>query len=197
MNTIGLTGNIAMGKSAVLSRLRALGAAVIDADEISRDLTKKGGAALEPICMAFGDDFFKAGELDRKKLGKLVFSDAKSRKKLNKIVHPLVYDIIKARIAEAAEAGEPAIVLDIPLLYEADMQSLCDEVWLVHTSEETQLGRLITRDGITTDEARLRISSQLPIERKKQLADKLIDNSGPLDALHRQVDALWHEAVSG
>lgn len=184
MYRIGITGGIATGKSTVTTILRQLGAQVIDADEIARDLTMPGGLATSAILKRFGT-------LDRKVLSSIIFTDEKSRNDLNTIVHPLVQQQMEMIIAASCEK---IIVLDIPLLYESSMDTLVDEVWVVHIPEQMQLYRLMARNGLTKTEALARIHSQMPIDEKLQRADEGIDNAGTIEQTHHQVEVLWQEA---
>ncbi|MGI5899214.1 MAG: dephospho-CoA kinase [Christensenellales bacterium] len=194
MKIIGLTGGIAMGKSTAADFLRSLGALVIDADEISRNLTAKGGKALAAIRNQFGPEFFSGEELDRSKLATQIFASEKAREKLNAIVHPLVYDQIQNKIDEARLAGEKAIILDIPLLFETGYHKSCDEVWLIATEPEIQLERLMKRSGLDREQAQKRISAQMPLVEKMALLrenDKKIDNNGDVEHIYQIIRELW------
>ena len=175
---IGLTGGIACGKSNISSALSSLGAKVIDADRISRELTAPGGKALPGIREAFGDAFFDGDVLDRKALGRLVFSDQEALKQLNRLTHPLILAKIRQELADTEAAGEPVCVLDAPLLFEAGLDSLCDTVWCVWLPKELQLKRLMERDGLSRKEAEKRVASQMPPREKKRRSDLVIDTRG-------------------
>lgn len=179
MRVVAVTGGIACGKTTLLAALRQKGAQVIDADQISRFLTSDGGMALPPIRDAFGDAVFTpCGALDRAKLGECIFSDSQKRETLNAILHPMIRSEIARRLSLFRQADEKLVFLDIPLLYEAHMESLCDEVWCVYLPYQAQLKRLMARNRLTQAQARKRIESQMPLERKKALADFVIDTSG-------------------
>ena len=175
---IGLTGGIACGKSNISSALSALGAKVIDADRISRALTAPGGRALPGIRETFGEAFFPGGVLDRKALGRLVFSDPEALQHLNGLTHPLILEEIREELTAAEAAGAPVCVLDAPLLFEAGLDSLCDTVWCVWLPKKLQLKRLMERDGLTRKEAEARIRSQMSPMEKKKRSDLVIDTRG-------------------
>lgn len=181
MRIIGLTGGIACGKSTVSAYLNKCGAHIIDGDKLSRELTCENGPALPAIRENFGDAVFHNGPLDRRMLGSIVFSDPLQLEKLNAIMKPLLEEMILTAISGAHAAHVDICVLDMPLLYENGIDRLCDSVWCVSIQKELQITRLINRDGITVSEALNRISSQWPLEKKCDLADFVIDNSGPVE----------------
>lgn len=186
---IAITGGIASGKSTAATALRELGADVIDADAISRQLTAKGGEALPKIRQAFGEQVFtKTGELDRKALGARVFADPSERERLNAILHPMIRLAMEKAIA-ANHA--PVVVLDVPLLFETGMQDMAQAVWLCYCPEETQIQRVMERDGLTREQAMGRIASQWPTQRKLRLSSEAIDTSGDIPSTKRQIEALW------
>ncbi len=194
MRVIGLTGGIACGKTTVLDHLRRLGAPAVDADSISRALTAPGGAALPAIRKAFGDGvFLPDGTLDRRALGGLVFSDDGKRERLNALLHPMILTQMERELDAIRLQGAPAAMLDVPLLYEAGMEPLADEVWVVSAPKNVQIGRLMRRDGFTKEEALRRIASQMPLEEKCRRADRVIETDKPLEALYREVETLWRE----
>ncbi len=192
---IGLTGGIGTGKSRVADLLRALGAAVECSDAIVRELQARGGAGLAAIVEAFGPEYLTLeGELDRPKLGKLVFNDPGARTRLNLLIHPLVTRETQKRIAEHRANGVAVIVADIPLLLEGKQAGIgsgailpFDLIVLVYATEEQQLARVMARDKLSREDALARIRSQLPIEQKRALADLVIDNSGSWEAAEKQV----------
>ena len=148
MKVIGLTGGIASGKSTASAYLRELGAVIVDADAISRASTRRGGAAFEAVCAAFGDILGADGEIDRRKLGGIVFADEDARRKLNSIVHPAVMAESRAQIENARASGVKVCILDVPLLFETGMEKLCDETWLIYVPREEQIRRMAERDGL-------------------------------------------------
>ncbi len=195
MVVIGLTGGIASGKSLVSSFLRELGAVVIDADLIAREVVAPGQPALAMIVEAFGPGILRPdGSLDRKALGALVFADPDLRKKLEEITHPFIIARIKEELARLAEScPDGVVVLDAPLLFEAGLEGLVDEVWVVYVDAATQLARLMSRDGLTRAEAEQRLAAQIPLAEKARRADRVIDNSGTPEATRAQVNRLWRE----
>ncbi|PRX06852.1 UNVERIFIED_ORG: dephospho-CoA kinase [Actinomadura viridilutea] len=194
MLKVGLTGGIGSGKSEVSARLRAHGAMIIDADRIAREVVEPGTPGLAAVAAEFGEEILRPdGSLDREKLASIVFSDADRRAALNAIVHPLVGE----RVAELMEAApeDAVVVYDVPLLVENDLAGMYDVVVVVDAPVETQIRRLVERRGMTEEEARARIAAQATREQRRALAHHVIDNSGSLDELHAQVDALWDELV--
>ncbi|MCD5410515.1 MAG: dephospho-CoA kinase [Clostridiales bacterium] len=192
---IGLTGGIACGKTTVSNILKELGAFIIDADKIAREVVKKGAPALGEIASEFGDSYLLTnGELNRKKMGELVFSDSEALTKLNKITHPQIVRKIQNEIKWSKEnSNYRVIIVDAALLIENNLTELVDELWLVTASESIQINRLVKRDNFTETEARLRIDSQMTLEEKKKFADNIIDNSGSLERLNETIKSLWQE----
>ena len=181
MLILGLTGGIACGKSTISLTLRELGAVIVDGDALSRELTAPMGTALPAIRSRFGNDVFLAdGTLDRRALGSIVFRSDEARAALDDIMQPLLLDMIRQRISEARAGGAAVCVLDMPLLYEKGLDRLCDRVWCAWLPHETQLSRLMARDGFTREEAQSRIDSQLPTDEKAAHADVVVDTSGPI-----------------
>ena len=201
MRVIGLTGGIGTGKTRVSELLRSLGAAVECADLIVRELQQPGGALLEAILREFGQDYLRHdGELDRVKFGALVFNDLDARKRLNALTGPLVQAELVARYEAHAASDVPLIVFDIPLLLEGRTAGRgsgsalpFDRIVLVYASAATQLDRVMARDGLSGEEAQARIDSQMSIEKKRELADVVIDNSGSWEATEAQVRKLFDE----
>lgn len=195
MKVFGLTGGIASGKSAVAGILRELGARVIDADVIAREVVEPGGDALQEIASAFGPSVLGSeGTLNREAVAARIFSDPQARERLNAITHPRIRHRIANEIAAVrATTPEAIIVVDIPLLLDVaprDAYAL-DGIVVVYADEGAQLTRLMTRDGLTEQAARERLASQRPLREKLPLATWVIDNSGPPQATRRQVEALW------
>lgn len=192
MRTIGLTGSIACGKSNVSAVLRELGAAVVDGDLLSRELTAPGGPALPAIREAFGGGVFHAdGTLNRRALGDVVFASDAARKRLDGLMQPLLRSLILRRMEEARAGGAKICVLDMPLLFEAGLDTLCDTVWCVHLPREEQLRRLMARDGLTLSQAEARLRSQLSSEEKAARAQVVIDTSGSIDETRAMIPALY------
>lgn len=192
MLTIALTGGIACGKSTVAAMLAQLGAPVIDADAISRALTAPGGAALPAIREAFGPEVFdQNGALDRAALGRRVFADPAALQTLNALTHPLICREMEHRRESCRKSGAPVVVLDVPLLFEAGMQDLADVIVCVRVSEDVQLSRVQSRDGLSETEALGRIRSQMPLAQKARLSDIVIENERPLSDVRAEVETLY------
>ncbi len=192
MLSVGLTGGIGSGKSEVSRRLAAHGAVIVDADVIAREVVEPGTPGLAAVVAEFGPAVLRPdGSLDREKLGSIVFADAGRRARLNAIVHPLV----GARMRELVEQAPPGaiVVHDVPLIAENDLAGAYDYVVVVDAPVEEQVRRLTELRGMTEDDARARIAAQAGRERRRAIADYVIDNSGTLDRLAEQVDALWAE----
>lgn len=192
MLKVGLTGGIGAGKSEVSRLLVSLGAVLIDADKIAREVVEPGTPGLAAVVDAFGAEILTAeGTLDRPKLGAIVFADADRLATLNSIVHPLV----GARSAELERAAGPddVVVHDVPLLTENGLAPLYDLVVVVDASPETQLDRLVARRGMAESEARARMAAQATRAQRRAVADLLIDNDGPLEALEPRVREVWEE----
>lgn len=193
MYRIGLTGSIATGKSTVTNMLKELGAFVIDCDKTARDVVAPGTRGLAKIEAAFGKDAIGAdGSMDRVYIGDLVFRNPEMKKRLENILFPLIFEALDAELLRLEREGAtPVVFLDMPLLYEVKYDSYVDEVWLVYVPFEVQLSRLMKRNGYTKEEALLRIHSQISVDKKKSLAQQVIDNSGTLEDTKKQVRSLW------
>ncbi|NLN83710.1 MAG: DNA-formamidopyrimidine glycosylase [Firmicutes bacterium] len=190
---IGLTGGIATGKSTVVEMLREIGAEIVDADEISRNLTNKEEAVQEHIITMFGEEYRGlAGGLDRRKLGDLIFQNKAAREKLNNFLHPQIVMRMQDRIREYMEnKTDHPLILDIPLLFEAELEAMADLIWLVYADEDIQISRLLSRDNLSLKQAEMRLNAQIPIEDKKELSDFIIDNTGTLEETEEQVWELY------
>ena len=192
MRIVGLTGGIGTGKSTVSAMLRELGATVIDADEATRAVQAPGSEGLRQLVEAFGDGILTpGGELDRAKLADIAFRDPEARTRLNGIVHPLVRLWMAERQQEAAERGDPVVVMDIPLLFEARGGDAFETVLLVYAPEDVQVDRLVRLRGMTEEQVRARMAAQMPIEEKRRLATHVIENTGSLEDLRERVEAAW------
>jgi dephospho-CoA kinase len=195
MLTVGLTGGIGAGKSEVSRLLISYGAVLVDADRIAREVVEPGTPGLAAVVEAFGPGILTPeGTLDRPRLGSLVFGDAERLAVLNRIVHPLV----GARSAElqAAAAPDAVVVHDVPLLTENGLAPLYDVVVVVDASPATQLDRLVRLRGMSPDEARARMAAQATREQRRAVADHVIDNDGPFEALEPRVRRLWEELTA-
>ena len=186
---VGLTGGIATGKSTVSTMLRGLGAEIIDADQIARQVVEPGQPAWREIVEEFGRDVLSSdGTLDRKKLGAIVFANPERRKRLEAITHPAIRARVKTRVDELAAQGFTGIAFyDAAILIEALGHQDMDRIVVVMTDEATQLARLRGRDGTDDAEGRRKIASQMPLTEKAKLADYVIDNSGDREATAEQV----------
>lgn len=192
---IGLTGSIASGKSTVANMLKEMGFPIIDADLVARIVVEKGTATLEMIKETFGSGVIKEdGSLNREGLGEIIFTNPSKRKLLNDIIHPAIRAEMLAQKGHLVQQGHPVIIMDIPLLFESRLQSFVDKVLVVTVTEQTQLERLMSRNGFTQEEAKLRIQSQLPLSVKEKGADAVIYNNGTIEETKQQlikILAIW------
>ncbi len=192
MKIAGLTGGIATGKSTVVGMFEELGAKIVDADAIAKDVVTPGKPAYREIVEHFGEGIlFEDGQIDREKLGEIIFNNEAERSFLNNSTHPRVFEEMQRQIKSYAESGAKVVLCDVPLLLESGAQSWLKPVILVYANPETQLARLTERDECSEERARARISSQLPIDDKKKNADVIIDNSGTPEKTRAQVHAAW------
>jgi len=188
---IGITGGIASGKSNVSNVIKSLGYHVIDSDLITHKLEDIGGKVYNAIVLAFGKSYLKDDKsLDRKKLGNLIFSDSKAKEKLNSISHPIIVDEIKKEINNI---NDEMIFVDIPLLYESRLEYLCDKIICVYLPKNEQIKRLIFRDNIDEEFAIKKVDSQMSLDKKKELADYVIDSRGTFLETKKQVEDLIKE----
>jgi dephospho-CoA kinase len=192
---IGLTGNIASGKSMISGMLREHGAAVLDADLVGKSvLAQNVEGTLEQVRVVFGDSIFDGNQLNRHLLGNLVFGHPYLLKKLNDIMMPIMTRLIANEIA-ALHRTSTVVVLDAAILIEASWQNLVDEIWVVKASKNEQLERLITRDHLSRDEAVSRIEAQMPLAQKLAYADVVIDNTMDVEQTQKQVEMLWKTRI--
>ncbi|MFD3453604.1 dephospho-CoA kinase [Streptomyces sp. NPDC058691] len=192
MVTVGLTGGIGAGKSEVSRLLSSYGAVLIDADRIAREVVEPGTPGLAAVVAEFGEDVLAAdGSLDRPRLGGIVFSDPERLRALNAIVHPLVRE--RSAALEAGAGPDAVVVNDVPLLAENKLAPLYDVVVVVDAAPGTQLDRLVRLRGMTEEEARARMAAQAERGERLAIADVVIDNDGPLEALEPQVRRLWEQ----
>ena len=198
MPLVALTGGIASGKSTIARRLAEHGAVVVDADQVVRDVQQPGSPVLRAIAAEFGETMLREdGSLDRARLGARVFGDASAVKELNSIVHPAVRFESQRRFAEAFAADPHAVVVyDVPLLAEARLADPWDVIVVAHAPADVRARRLVELRGLSEQEARARLASQVSDEERLVLADVVIDTSGALEDTLRQTDALW-ERLSG
>ena len=198
MFAIGLTGGIGTGKSEVSRILQELGATVINADRVGHEAYKPDFPAWREVVAAFGEGIVQpTGEIDRKRLGAIVFADPEAMARLNSIMHPRMAEIIAAKIDKLRQGGARVVVVEAALLAEAGWDYLVDEVWVTNSPEDMVLERLRLRNGLSDDEIRRRISSQLPFDQRVCHAQAVVCNSGNLNDLHREVESLWTNRVKG
>lgn len=194
MLKVGLTGNIASGKSSVADVWKALGAFVIDADQLARRAVEPGTAALQAIVAEWGSGVLNDdGTLNRAALREIVFKDAPAKRRLEEIVHPEVERLRNAELRSAAARGEPLVVADIPLLFEVGLENEFDVVVLVDAPEEVRRQRLERDRALPPDDARRMIDAQMPAEQKRARADLLIINSGSREELEARARDAWDE----
>ena len=192
MRVIGLTGGIGTGKSEVSRILEELGAVVISADLLGHEAYKPHSKTWQKMVNAFGEEIVGPnGEIDRKRIAATVFSNPQARAKLNSIVHPQITKIARERIGALRRQGVDTIVLEAAILVEAGWDSLVDEIWVTHATEETVLERLKKRDHLSEDEIRGRIKAQLTYEERAKHGHVIIDNTATLKELRTKVEKLW------
>ncbi|MBI0380853.1 dephospho-CoA kinase [Streptomyces albiflaviniger] len=194
MLNLGLTGGIGAGKSEVSRLLTSWGAVLIDSDRIAREVVEPGTPGLAAVVAEFGPEVLTAeGSLDRPRLGGIVFNDPERLSALNAIIHPLVRD--RSAELQAAAAPDAVVVHDVPLLAENKLAPLYDLVMVVDVTPETQLDRLVRLRGMAEDEARARMAAQATRAERLAIADVVIDNNGPIEALEPQVRKVWADLV--
>jgi dephospho-CoA kinase len=196
MRVVGLTGGIASGKSTVSEMFRALGAEVIDADQVARDVVAPGTPALYDLARRFPGVVDAAGNLDRTALGARVFADAAERRALEAIVHPRIREEVAGRIEALARAGLQVVLYDAALLIENGLHRGMEGVILVSAPEAVQRARLVARDGLDDTAISARLAAQLPLADKRAHATWVVDNGGTLDETRAQVRRIW-EAIRG
>jgi len=194
MKVIGLTGGIGSGKSTVSRFLAELGAVIIDADKVGHEALKPDTELWREVVAAFGRQILTpGGDIDREKLGEIVFSNPDSLLRLNRIVHPRLYEVVKAQLEECRRQGIEVVVLEAPLLIEAGWTSLVNEIWVTVASEATVLRRLQERTGLSEPESLSRIRSQLSFVERVRYADVTIDTDCDPDELRARVEKLWQK----
>ena len=196
MNIYGLTGGIASGKSTVSRMLRVLGAEVLDADVIAREVVEPGTPGLQAVAERFPGVLDASGRLDRAKLGARVFGDPKERAALNAILHPLIGQQFLLRTQELAERGLERVIYDAPLLIENRLHEAMNGVVLVWVPREVQKARLMGRDSLDEAAAEARLAAQLPLDEKRQHATWLVDNSGDLGTTRARVEEVWRAMLA-
>ncbi|MBG3348981.1 dephospho-CoA kinase [Staphylococcus aureus] len=190
---IGLTGGIASGKSTVSELLSVFGFKVVDADKAAREAVKKGSKGLAQVREVFGDEAIdENGEMNRRYMGDLVFNHPEKRLELNAIIHPIVRDIMEEEKQEYLKQGYN-VIMDIPLLFENELENTVDEVWVVYTSESIQMDRLMQRNNLSLEDAKARVYSQISIDKKSRMADHVIDNLVDKLELKQNLERLLEE----
>lgn len=191
---IGITGNIACGKSLVSSILAELGAEVIDADVVAHEIMHPGSEVLRRITERFGNEILNEdGSLNRPALGQIVFGDPAALSELEQITHP---PTVREVLRRSGQSAAPAVVIDAIKLYESGLADHCDQTWVVYCDPDVQLQRLVERNGLTVDQAQQRINAQPPQDEKMRRADVVIDNSGSRDETRTRVRDAWHALSS-
>lgn len=197
MRIIAVTGGIGSGKSSVSGLFKAKGAALVDADAISRALTAPGGVGLPPIREAFGAGvFYEDGTLNRKALGQLVFTDAAARERLNAILHPLIIRQVQKKLDALKQSGTQVALLDVPLLFETGMDVLADAIVCVTAPREVRIRRIRRRDHLTREEACRRIQSQNPSEVTESRSDYVLSTDAPYALTRKRASALWQQIMT-
>ena len=192
MKIIGLTGGIGSGKSTVSRFLAELGAVIIDADKVGHEAYKPDTEVWREVVASFGRQILTPnGDIDRKKLGEIVFDKPEALSRLNQILHPRIYDMVKAQLEEYRRQWVDVVVLEAPLLIEAGWTSLVDEVWVTVASESTMLRRLEECSGLSKQQSLARIRSQLSSEERMKHADVVINNDGDINELKSKVEKIW------
>lgn len=192
---IGLTGNIATGKSVVRRMLEHLGAYTIDADALTHRAYAKGAPGYQQVLDKFGKWLLnREGEIDRKKLGNLVFNDAEAMKQLEEIVHPLVRQAVEMLLQRAKQ---PVVVIEAIKLLEGDLRKICDTIWVTNAPESVQVERLMRKRGFTEEQAIERVRAQSPQSQKVKMGNMVVTNTGSYDDLWKQVSEAWKEIIPG
>ena len=196
MRVIGLTGGIGSGKSTVARYLAGLGAVVIDLDKVGHEVLKSGSQAFNRVVSEFGKDILNAsGEIDRARLGNLVFKNQKALLRLNRIMHPAIDEIVNKKIEKYRRRGVKVVVLEAAAMLEAGRAAQADEIWVTIAPETTVLHRLSERSGYSEKESRARIRSQLANEERIEQANVVIDTDCSLDELKARVEAEWRKLM--
>ena len=194
MVLIGLTGGIATGKSEASRILQELGAEIINADLIGHEAYRQGSVGWESVVQAFGKGILdESNEIDRSKLGAIVFSDESELQKLNEIMHPIMEKIVEQNILDCQDSGSEVVVVEAALMFEAGWNKLVDTVWTTDAPEETVISRLELRNGFSRTESQKRISSQMDREDRLSRSDVILSNTGDLNAFKNVILSAWLE----
>tara|TARA_B100001142_G_C14078000_1_gene556255 strand:- start:2 stop:607 length:606 start_codon:yes stop_codon:yes gene_type:complete len=198
MFVIGLIGGIGSGKSSVSSILNSLGVDVIDADKVGHEAYTPNSEGWRKVISAFGQDIVgPENEIDRKKLGSIVFSDPSEMEKLNMLMHPIIHNLVEEKIKNLADQGINVVVLEAAILIEANWQDLTDEIWLAKANREVVIERVQLRNNFSREEIIKRIESQMSNNDREKHADIVIDNDGTIKQLEETVKTLWQSRVNG
>lgn len=196
MLVIGVTGGIGSGKSEVARLLAGFGANLISADQVGHEAYTRQSEAWVAVVEAFGEGVLQAsGDIDRQKLGAVVFSDPSEMDRLNKIMHPRMANIVEKKIDSFRDNGSEVVIVEAAVLFEAGWERLVDEVWMVSAPVEVIVDRLKSRNGLSSDEARQRITSQMSTEERLKRSDVEVDNSGDVSELRSAVKTLWEDRI--
>ena len=197
MKIIGLTGGIACGKSTVSAYLKQKGAYIIDGDAIAKELSVPGKSIWKAYVEHFGDKILNSDKtLNRRLIGQIVFTDESEKMWMNNTMHPLIKQAIIEKIEKYKQDKVKVVVLDIPLLYEANWDKFADEVWVVQIDKQLQIERIQNRDKLTQKEAISRIEAQMPVEEKAKRADVVIDSSNTPEITCKLVEKIWNERIN-
>ena len=197
MLVIGLTGSIGTGKSEAARQLEILGASIISADQVGHEAYTPNTEAWEQVVAAFGDNILQDDkDIDRRKLGAIVFSDPSQLEKLNAIMHPRMARMVSDKIEVLRGQGVKVVVVEAALLFEAGWDTLVEEVWVTDSSEDIVVGRLKERNGLSEEEAKKRINSQMDRAERIERSDFLIDNSSDMAGLESAIKELWDRRVA-
>ena len=197
MLKIGLTGGIGTGKSSVTEAFQSLGAAVINADLLGHDAYLPGTIGFEEVVTEFGQEIVGSdGQIDRKKLGPIVFSDSSKMDRLNEIMHPLIRDLIEERLVTLESNQNKVAVVEAAILIEAGWKSLFDEIWVVISDPEEVINRLGVRNGLSREDAVKRIDSQMSNNERIEHGDVVVENTGSMEDLQTRVNSLWAKRIS-
>ena len=197
MHKIGLTGGIGTGKSSVTEAFQSLGAAVINADLLGHDAYLPGTIGFEEVVTEFGQEIVGSdGQIDRKKLGPIVFSDSSKMDRLNEIMHPLIRDLIDERLVSLESSQNKVAVVEAAILIEAGWKSLFDEIWVVISDREEVINRLGVRNGLSREDALKRIDSQMSNNERIEHGDVVVENTGSMEDLQTRVNSLWSKRIS-
>ena len=198
MFVIGLIGGIGSGKSSVSAILNSLGVEVIDADKVGHEAYTPNSEGWRKGSSVFGQDIVgPENEIDRKKLGAIVFSDPSEMDKLNKLMHPIIHDLVEEKIQLLSDQGIKVVVLEAAILIEANWKDLTDEIWLAKANQEVVIERVQLRNNFTREEIIKRIQSQMSNDEREKHSDIVIDNDGTIEQLEEKVKTLWQSRVNG